>query len=75
MKEYIIRHYDNGAVELICVAENVRRIMYNTGDVIELLNDVVVYVKTHDGRRWIDKELQQIALNAIDGYYNGKSYV
>jgi signal peptidase I len=75
MKEYIIRHYDNGAAELICVNSNVRRIMYNTGDVIELVDDVVVYISTHNGYKWKDKERQSIVIDAISGYYNGTTYV
>jgi signal peptidase I len=75
MKEYIVRHYDSGASELICVGSNVRRVMYNTGDVVEFVNDVVVYVKSHDGRRWMDEEKQRIAFDAVNGYYNNVSYV
>lgn len=75
MKEYIIRHYDNGASELICVNSNVRRVMYNTGDVIELLNDVVVYIKTFDGNKWVDKDKQKIVFDALSGYYNGTTLV
>jgi len=75
MKEYIVHHYDNGASELICVGANVRRIMYNTGDVIELVNDIVVYIKTHDGIRWMDKDKKKIAFDAVSEYYNWTSYV
>ena len=75
MKEYMIRHYDNGASELICVGSNVRRVMYNTGDVIELVDDVVVYIKTFDGLKWVNKDKQQIVLDAISGYYNGTTLV
>lgn len=67
MKAYTIQHYENGAIALF-LPDNKQVVIYNTGDIVELVSGVSVSIKTHDGIIWKDSEKQQAIFDALNEF-------
>ena len=46
--QLIITEYSNGAIEIIATGEHLKKIKYNTGDVLYFYYNEVVFGLTHD---------------------------
>jgi hypothetical protein len=51
--QWAVNVYDNGATEIICLTDGVKKTVYNTGDVVYSIGNEIVYVIPRNGRHWM----------------------
>ena len=63
MQEFIVRKFDNSAIEVLSTHDGGRYVRYNTGDVVFFMYDKVVAYLTHTGKYWETKDFSKIHNN------------